>query len=80
MLGDRDARHQGKARVDDIPGTDDEPQPCLHHRVAGMEAVRVHTGMGRKEARDIAVDYLSKVGIPAARQRMSEYPHQLSGV
>jgi oligopeptide/dipeptide ABC transporter ATP-binding protein len=44
-----------------------------------MEAVRVHTGMGRREAREVAIDYLAKVGIPAGRQRMSEYPHQLSG-
>ena len=35
--------------------------------------------MGRKEAREIAIDYLAKVGIPAAARRMSEYPHQLSG-
>ncbi len=44
-----------------------------------MEAVRVHTEMGRREASGIAIEYLAKVGIPAARQRMSEYPHQLSG-
>ena len=44
-----------------------------------MEAVRIHTDMGRREAGEVAVDYLSKVGIPAPRQRMSQYPHELSG-
>jgi len=44
-----------------------------------VEAVRIHTDMGRADARRIALDYLEKVGIPAARERMDEYPHQLSG-
>jgi peptide/nickel transport system ATP-binding protein/oligopeptide transport system ATP-binding protein len=44
-----------------------------------MEAVRIHTDMGRREAGEIAVEYLAKVGIQAPRQRMSDYPHQLSG-
>jgi oligopeptide/dipeptide ABC transporter ATP-binding protein len=44
-----------------------------------MEAVRVHTGLSRGEAREIALEYLARVGIPAPRQRMGQYPHQLSG-
>jgi len=44
-----------------------------------MEAVRIHTDMGRAEAREIAVEYLAKVGIPEARRMMLQYPHQLSG-
>ena len=44
-----------------------------------MEAVRLHTGRGKTEAREIAVEYLAKVGIPAPQQRMGQYPHQLSG-
>ena len=44
-----------------------------------VEAVRIHTGIGRREAGEIAVEYLAKVGIPAAPQRMSQYPHELSG-
>ena len=41
--------------------------------------MRIHTRMGRSEAQKIALDYLAKVGIPAARERLSQYPHQLSG-
>jgi oligopeptide/dipeptide ABC transporter ATP-binding protein len=44
-----------------------------------VEAVRIHTGTGRAEAARTAVEYLAKVGIPAAHERMSQYPHQLSG-
>jgi peptide/nickel transport system ATP-binding protein len=44
-----------------------------------MEAVRTHTKMGQSKAREIAMEYLAKVGIPAPRERMLQYPHQLSG-
>lgn len=44
-----------------------------------MEAVCIHTDMGRAEATEIAIEYLAKVGIPAPCERMSQYPHQLSG-
>lgn len=44
-----------------------------------MEAVRIHTGRTRKGAHNVALEYLTRVGIPAAKQRMLEYPHQLSG-
>jgi oligopeptide/dipeptide ABC transporter ATP-binding protein len=43
------------------------------------EAVRLHQGVGRKEARARAVEMLRRVGIPGPQQRVDEYPHQLSG-
>src|SRR5262249_10520596 len=43
------------------------------------EAVQVHQKIGRKEALDRAVGMLTKVQISAPRQRLYEYPHQLSG-
>jgi oligopeptide/dipeptide ABC transporter ATP-binding protein len=43
------------------------------------EAVRVHTKVGRKEALDRALEMLTKVQISAPKQRLKEYPHQLSG-
>lgn len=43
------------------------------------ESVRLHQGASRAQARARALDLLSRVGIPAPGQRMSEYPHQLSG-
>ncbi|WP_375687729.1 ABC transporter ATP-binding protein [Pseudooceanicola sp. LIPI14-2-Ac024] len=43
------------------------------------EAVRAHNGCTKAEARDRALQALEQVGIPAAKQRLDEYPHQLSG-
>ncbi|MGR3568952.1 MAG: ABC transporter ATP-binding protein [Pseudooceanicola nanhaiensis] len=43
------------------------------------EAVRAHRGGSKAEARDRALQALEQVGIPAAKQRLGEYPHQLSG-
>lgn len=43
------------------------------------EALRLHLRIGRREARDRAVELLRRVGIPAAERRLDEYPHQLSG-
>ncbi|MEU8997088.1 ABC transporter ATP-binding protein [Streptomyces caniferus] len=43
------------------------------------EMFEVHEGMSRKEARGRAVELMERVGIPAARQRVSDYPHQFSG-
>ena len=44
-----------------------------------MEPLRRHEGLGRREARLRAIEMLERVGIPAARQRVDEYPHQMSG-
>ena len=43
------------------------------------ELFRVHRGQSRKEARRRAVELLERVRIPAAAQRVGEYPHQFSG-
>ena len=43
------------------------------------EALRLHHGMDRDNARSRAVQALSEVGIPGPAQRVDEYPHELSG-
>ncbi|MBI5137188.1 MAG: ABC transporter ATP-binding protein [Nitrospirae bacterium] len=43
------------------------------------EGLRLHRGLSRREADERAVELLGQVGIPSARQRVREYPHQLSG-
>ncbi len=43
------------------------------------EAVQVHRKVNRKEALDRAYEMLTKVQISAPRQRLHEFPHQLSG-
>jgi len=43
------------------------------------EALRLHRGMGRREARARSVSLLAEVGIPEAERRARSYPHELSG-
>ena len=43
------------------------------------ESLRYHLKMSRPEATARALELLDLVGIPEARRRLSEYPHQLSG-
>ncbi|HEY6877048.1 MAG TPA: ABC transporter ATP-binding protein [Polyangiales bacterium] len=44
-----------------------------------MEAVTAHRKMSRADARARAIALLERVGIPAAKDRIDAYPHQLSG-
>ncbi|GAA1925663.1 ABC transporter ATP-binding protein [Streptantibioticus ferralitis] len=39
----------------------------------------VHRGMSRKDARARAVELMDRVRIPAAKERVGDYPHQFSG-
>ncbi|MEU9092943.1 ABC transporter ATP-binding protein [Streptomyces sp. NPDC087901] len=39
----------------------------------------VHRGMSRKEAKAKAVELMDRVRIPAAKERVGNYPHQFSG-
>ncbi|GAB2528804.1 ABC transporter ATP-binding protein [Nocardia heshunensis] len=43
------------------------------------EALRAHSGMKRKAARDKAIELLRAVGLPDPEARVDYYPHQLSG-
>ncbi len=43
------------------------------------EAVRIHRGANRREAREIAIRALGDVGISRGETRFDDYPHQFSG-
>jgi len=43
------------------------------------ETVMLHQQLNKKEAMEVAVGMLRKVGIPLPEKRVREYPHQLSG-
>jgi len=43
------------------------------------ELFRVHRGMSRSDAKLRSIELLDQVRIPAARQRIGDYPHQFSG-
>lgn len=45
-----------------------------------IEAIRVHNkGMDKEKAQKLAIEMLVKVGMPRPKQRINEYPYQLSG-
>ena len=43
------------------------------------EALRLHKGMSKRAARARAVEILELVGIPLAKKRLNDFPHQFSG-
>ena len=43
------------------------------------ETLRLHQGLSARQAEERAIEMLELVGIPEARRRVREYPHQLSG-
>ena len=43
------------------------------------EAILLHKTQDKKEATEIAIDMLDRVGIPSPRERIKAYPYQLSG-
>ncbi|HLY49957.1 MAG TPA: ABC transporter ATP-binding protein [Solirubrobacteraceae bacterium] len=53
------------------------PTKTIGHQVA--EPSRLHRGASRKEAQERAVEVLELVGLPRPRERLGDYPHQLSG-
>jgi peptide/nickel transport system ATP-binding protein len=59
------------------PLTSLDPTKTIGYQVA--EPVRLHRGASKSEALDRAVEVLSLVGLPRPKERLSDYPHQLSG-
>ncbi len=43
------------------------------------EAIELHMGLNRNQANERAIELLNMVGIPAAEQRLFDFPHQFSG-
>ncbi|OQY34797.1 MAG: peptide ABC transporter ATP-binding protein [Spirochaetaceae bacterium 4572_59] len=53
--------------------------PVIKVWVQIAEALRLHQGMSKKEAKAKAIELLKLIGIPDAEQRADNYPHQFSG-
>jgi oligopeptide transport system ATP-binding protein len=53
--------------------------PVLTIGVQMEEPLMLHLGMNRKQARARSAELLSMVGIPRAKDRLTDYPHQFSG-
>jgi oligopeptide/dipeptide ABC transporter ATP-binding protein len=73
----RSIRGREIAIVFQEPMTSLNPLYMIGEQIA--ESVRVHQKVGHKEALDRAMEMLKKVQISAPKQRIKEYPHQLSG-
>ena len=81
LLGDHArgcARSAGGGR-DDLPGSDDGPEPAHDHRRAGGRSDPLHQSVSKGVAREQAIDLLARVGIPEPLRRSSQYPHEFSG-
>jgi oligopeptide/dipeptide ABC transporter ATP-binding protein len=59
------------------PLTSLDPTKTIGYQVA--EPVRLHRGVSKAAAMDRAVEVLSLVGLPKPKERLEDYPHQLSG-
>jgi len=73
----RKIRGNEVAMVFQDPLTSLDPTKTIGYQVA--EPVRLHRGASRAEALDRAVEVLSLVGLPRPKERLNDFPHQLSG-
>lgn len=76
-------RELAKLRGDDIGIVFQEPRTALNPiRTVGRqiaESVRIHEGLGRKDAKARAITEAARVHLPSPDSIVDRYPHQLSG-
>jgi oligopeptide/dipeptide ABC transporter ATP-binding protein len=73
----RKIRGNDIAMVFQDPLTSLDPTKTIGYQVA--EPVRLHRGASKEESLDRAAEVLSLVGLPRPKERLGDYPHQLSG-
>ena len=73
----REIRGRRISMIFQEPMTSLNPVLTIGHQIS--EAIILHQGLSRKSAMDKTVEMLQLVGIPEARRRVHEYPHQMSG-
>ena len=78
-----DENEMRRLRGNDISMIFQEPMnslnPVLKVGDQISEVIRLHEGLSKKDALDRSRDMLRLVGIPSARNRLNDYPHQMSG-
>ncbi|WP_374459991.1 ATP-binding cassette domain-containing protein [Microbacterium sp.] len=76
-------RELARLRGDDIGIVFQEPRTALNPiRTVGRqiaESIRIHEGLGRREARDRAIAEAARVRLSDPETIVDRYPHQLSG-
>jgi peptide/nickel transport system ATP-binding protein len=72
-----------KLRGKDVAMVFQDPLTALHpfYSIGDQitEAYRIHQGVSKGDARKRAIEMLDRVGIPQARSRVDDFPHQFSG-
>ncbi len=73
----REIRGGGIGLVFQEPGAALNPVFTIGHQIT--EAIRLHRGLGKHEAKAEAIRLLGETGIPEPEKRVNAYPFQLSG-
>ncbi len=73
----REIRGNDISMIFQEPMTSLNPVFTIGHQL--IEALILHRNISKKQARELSVKALEEVGIPSARDRMNQYPHNLSG-
>ncbi|HET9016671.1 MAG TPA: ABC transporter ATP-binding protein [Thermomicrobiaceae bacterium] len=73
----RSIRGNKIAMIFQDPMTSLNPVLTINRQIS--EALELHLGMSRSQARQRSVELLKMVGIPNAEERVDQYPHQFSG-
>ncbi|MFC3206032.1 ABC transporter ATP-binding protein [Aquamicrobium soli] len=79
-LGERDLRRVRGNKITMIfqePMTSLNPLHTIEQQI--VEVLRLHQGLGEKQARARVLELLNEVGIREPEKRLGAYPHQLSG-
>jgi oligopeptide transport system ATP-binding protein len=79
-MGAREMRHLRGGEIGFVfqdPMTSLNPVFTIGYQL--VEPIRAHLRLSKRAARDRAAELLALVGIPDARQRLDDYPHQFSG-
>ena len=88
MLGGRDLTKAPESDIRSVRGRDigmifqnptSHLDPLMHIGDQIAEGIRVHRGVGGKEARAAALDILAQVGFPHPARQYNGYPHEFSG-
>ena len=79
-MSDEEIRHIRGSQISMIfqdPMTSFNPVLTIGRQVS--EPLEIHQGMNRKQANERVAEMLELVGIPKAKDRLGDYPHQFSG-
>jgi oligopeptide transport system ATP-binding protein len=79
-MSNEEIRHVRGSQISMVfqdPMTSFNPVLTIGRQVA--EPLEIHNGVPRKQAYERAAEMLDMVGIPSAKDRLGDYPHQFSG-